>query len=122
MEPRAAQPRARLSVIRALAEAGIPVGVNVAPVVPGLTDHEIPAILKASADAGAGWASWLMLRLPFGVKDLFSAWLERCYPERRDKVLNRIRSLRGGEEELVHKGVEVMSPARIAEWLMSKGA
>ncbi len=96
MEPRAAQPRARLATIRALARAGVPVGVNVAPVVPGLTDHEIPAILNACAEAGAGSAAYLMLRLPLGVKDLFSCWLERHFPERRDKVLNRVRALRGG--------------------------
>ena len=96
MEPRAAQPRARLAAISALARAGIPVGVNVAPVVPGLTDHEIPAILAACAEAGAGSAAYLILRLPHGVADLFSDWLERHQPGRRDKVLHRIREMRGG--------------------------
>jgi DNA repair photolyase len=96
MEPRAAQPRARLATISALARAGIPVGVNVAPVVPGLTDHEIPAILAACAEAGAGSAAYLILRLPHGVADLFSDWLERHQPGRRDKVLHRIREMRGG--------------------------
>ena len=95
-EPRAAQPRARLAAIRSLARAGIPVGVNVAPIAPGLNDHEAPAILKAAAEAGAGWAAYLLLRLPFGVKDLFARWLEDHYPERRNKVLGHIREVRGG--------------------------
>ncbi len=96
MEPRAAQPRARLAAITTLAAAGIPVSVNVAPVIPGLTDHEIPAILSACADAGAGSAAYLVLRLPLALQELFPAWLERHYPERSAKVLNRIRELRGG--------------------------
>jgi len=80
-----------------LADAGIPVGVNVAPVVPGLTDHELPAILKASAEAGASFAAYILLRLPHGVKDIFSTWLEQHFPDRRDKVLNRVRDMRGGK-------------------------
>jgi DNA repair photolyase len=96
MEPRAAQPRARLRAIEALARAGIPVGVNVAPVIPGLTEHEIPAILSACADAGACWAGMLIVRLPHSVKDLFAGWLEDHYPQRSSKVLGRIREMRGG--------------------------
>jgi DNA repair photolyase len=96
MEPRAPTPARRLGAIRVLAEAGIPVGVNVAPVVPGLTDHELPAILEAAADAGATWAGYIVLRLPHGVKALFETWLEQHFPERREKVLNRIGELRGG--------------------------
>ena len=72
------------------------VGVLVAPVVPGLTDHETPAILEAAGEAGASFAGLEVLRFPHGVKDLFAAWLERHHPERKEKVLNRIRSLRGG--------------------------
>ena len=97
MEPRAAQPRARLAAITALAKAGIPVNVNVAPVIPGLTDHEIPAILSACAEAGAGSAAYLVVRLPLALQELFPAWLERHYPERSAKVLNRIRELRSGQ-------------------------
>jgi DNA repair photolyase len=97
MEPRAASPARRLGAIRVLAEAGIPVGVNVAPVVPGLTDHEMPDILQAAADAGATFAGYILLRLPHGVKDLFSSWLESHFPERKDKVLNRVRQMRGGK-------------------------
>src|SRR5262249_10997573 len=96
MEPRAATPSARLRSIRELTEAGIPVGVMVAPVVPGLTDHEAPAILEAAADAGALTAGFVLLRLPFAVKELFTAWLEQHYPERKERVLRRIRELRNG--------------------------
>jgi DNA repair photolyase len=96
MEPRASIPARRLGAMRVLADAGIPVGVNVAPVVPGLTDHEIPEILEASAAAGASYASYIMLRLPWGVKDIFADWLSRHFPDRKDKVLNRVRSVRGG--------------------------
>jgi len=97
MEPRASTPGRRLGAIRVLADAGIPVGVNVAPVVPGLTDHELPAIMEAAADAGATYANYILLRLPHGVKDLFETWLEQHFPERRDRVLNRVRELRAGK-------------------------
>ena len=96
MEPRAALPEKRLEAIRRLSEAGIPTGVNVAPVIPGLTDHEMPEILERAAEAGAVSAAWIMLRLPHAVKDLFSDWLERHFPDRKEKVLNRLRDLRGG--------------------------
>lgn len=97
MEPRTSHPRDRLTALETLAKAGIPCGVSVAPVVPGLTDHEIPAILKAASDHGASWANWLLLRLPGAVEGIFTTWLEQNFPDRKDKVLNRIRSLRGGE-------------------------
>lgn len=96
MEPRAAAPKRRLATIRRLRDAGVPVGVFVAPVVPGLTDHEIPGILRAAAGAGAMFAGYVMLRLPFAIKDLFDDWLARHFPNRRPRVLNRLRSLRGG--------------------------
>ena len=96
MEPRAALPEKRFEAIRRLADAGIPTGVNVAPVIPGLTDHEMPEILERAAEAGALSAAWIMLRLPHAVKDLFADWLERHFPDRKEKVLNRLRDLRGG--------------------------
>jgi DNA repair photolyase len=96
MEPRAALPEKRLEAIRRLSDAGIPTGVNVAPVIPGLTDHEMPEILERAAEAGAVRAGWIMLRLPHAVKDLFADWLERHFPDRKEKVLNRLRDLRGG--------------------------
>lgn len=97
MEPRTSQPYRRLKAIERLAENGVSVGVNVAPIIPGLTDHESSDILKAARDAGAQRAGYTILRLPHGVKDLFEQWLEQHYPNKKDKVLNRIRSLRGGD-------------------------
>ncbi len=96
LEPRAAHPRRRLAAIAVLADAGIPVGVNVAPVIPGLTDFEIPAIVAAAKEAGANHAAYIVLRLPLGVKELFSDWLRRARPDRRERVLNRVRDMRGG--------------------------
>lgn len=95
LEPRASRPQRRLEAVRLLAAAGIPVGVNLAPVIPGLTDEEIPALLQAAATAGAQFAHRVPLRLPHGVKDLFSAWLEQHLPDRKNKILNRIRAMRG---------------------------
>jgi DNA repair photolyase len=96
MEPRASTPANRLKAVEELAKAGVPVTVNVAPIVPGLTDHEVPAILKAAAQAGAQGAGYTIVRLPYAVKDIFERWLVEYFPERKDKVLNRIRELRGG--------------------------
>lgn len=97
LEPRASAPEKRLDAIRALARAGIPVGVNVAPIIPGLTDMETPAILNAAARAGAQFAGHTIVRLPYGVGDLFVHWLATHYPERKEKVLNKIRSMRLGK-------------------------
>jgi DNA repair photolyase len=96
MEPRTSHPQRRVEAIARLTEKGIKCGVMVAPVVPGVTDHEIPAILEAAAGAGARWARYIPLRLPGAVAGLFESWLEEHYPERRAKVLSRIRSIRGG--------------------------
>jgi DNA repair photolyase len=97
MEPRTSQPGRRLQAIEKLSKAGIPVGVNVAPIIPGLTDHECANILKAAKDAGATRAGYTLVRLPFGVKELFKDWLEQHFPDRKDKVLNKIRDIRGGK-------------------------
>jgi DNA repair photolyase len=97
MEPRTASPQQRLRAVEAIARAGVPVGVMTAPIIPGLNDHEIPAILEAAAAVGAQSASYVVLRLPYGVKDLFETWLRLHFPERADKVLNRVRSMRGGQ-------------------------
>jgi DNA repair photolyase len=97
MEPRAAAPERRLGAVAALSAAGVPVGVMVAPVVPGLNDSEIPAILEAAAAAGAKSASWVMLRLPQPVDQLFADWIERNYPDRRERILHRIRECRDGK-------------------------
>ena len=96
MEPRTSIPARRLAAMRALADAGIPVGVNVAPLIPGLNDHELPEILAAAREAGASCAGMLLLRLPFGVKELFAEWLEQHFPERRSKVLGRLKEVHGG--------------------------
>jgi len=97
MEPRASTPARRLDAVSVLADAGVRVGVLIGPVIPGLNDHEIPAILDASAGAGASFASYVALRLPHGVKELFADWLERHFPDRKEKVLNRVRDMRGGK-------------------------
>jgi DNA repair photolyase len=96
MEPRAATPSRRLEAIAALASAGVPTGVMVAPIIPGLNDSEIPAILRAAAEAGARTASWVLLRLAPPNDVLFVEWLDRHLPLRRDKVLHRIRETRSG--------------------------
>jgi len=97
MEPRTAQPAARLRTIRELTTAGVPTGVMLAPVIPGLTDHEVPTIVKAAAEAGAGFAGMVPVRLPYGVKDLFQRWLEQRFPDRKAKVLTQIRAMHGGK-------------------------
>ena len=96
MEPRTSIPARRLEAVRRLSAAGIPVRVLVAPVIPGMTDHEMPAILAAAAEAGARAASYIPLRLPHGLKGLFEDWLTTHFPDRREKVLNRVRAIRGG--------------------------
>jgi DNA repair photolyase len=96
LEPRTSRPRGRLNAIATLAAAGIPTGVMVAPIIPGLTEHEIPSILKAAAQAGARSAGYTLVRLPLGVAGLFDDWLGQHFPDRKDKVLERIRATRGG--------------------------
>ncbi|MBI5773070.1 MAG: PA0069 family radical SAM protein [Verrucomicrobia bacterium] len=97
MEPRTAPPAARLDAIATLAQAGVPVGVLVAPVIPALNEPEIPALLTAAAKAGAKFAGHTVLRLPHAVAPLFERWLETHFPARKEKVLNRLRDLRGGK-------------------------
>jgi DNA repair photolyase len=96
MEPRASSPRDRLRAMEELAGAGIPVGVMTAPIVPGLTDQEIPALIEAAAKAGATRAGWVMMRLPWQIKDVFLEWVRREFPERAAKIESRIRDVRGG--------------------------
>ena len=96
LEPRTSMPEHRLAAMRALHGAGVPVGVLVSPVIPGITDHEIPRLLHAAAEAGASFAFYTLLRLPHAVKDIFVDWLERHFPERKEKVLGRLRDMRGG--------------------------
>lgn len=98
LEPRASSPAGRLRVIRELTAAGVPVTVNVAPIIPGLTDTELPSILQAAAESGARRAAWVLLRLPYQLKDLFLDWLKRSvHPDRARKVESLIRQSRGGK-------------------------
>jgi DNA repair photolyase len=97
LEPRTSPPAARLDAVKQLRAAGIPTGVMVAPVIPGINDHEIPAIVEACAKAGAQFAGYVLLRLPWVVAPLFEHWLDEHFPDRKAKVLARIRHTRGGE-------------------------
>jgi DNA repair photolyase len=97
LEPRASRPARRLAAIKLLADAGVPVGYLQAPMIPGLTDAEAPAIGAAAAQAGARFSGYVALRLPFAVKSLFEEWLERNYPDKKNKILNRVREIRGGK-------------------------
>jgi DNA repair photolyase len=96
LEPRTSSPEQRLETIGQLADAGVPVGTLVAPIIPGLTDHEIAPIIQAVARAGGKFAGYVVLRLPWAVAPLFEQWLEQHFPDRKEKVLNRIREIRGG--------------------------
>jgi DNA repair photolyase len=96
LEPRASTPSLRLDALRRLTEAGIPTAVMVAPIIPGLTDHEVETILVRAAAAGVQEAGYVLLRLPLEVGELFTQWLDMHYPEKRDRVLGLLRSLRGG--------------------------
>src|SRR5476651_2015040 len=94
MEPRASRPAHRLRAVEMLAKAGVPVGVNVAPIIPGLNDREIPAVLEAAKSAGAWDAGYTMLRLPHGVKDVFAEWLKVNFPEKMERILGGVRAVR----------------------------
>jgi DNA repair photolyase len=96
MEPRAASPKARLEAVEKLSAAGVRVCVMMAPIVPGLTDHEIPSVLKAASEAGAKSAAYVLLRLPYQIKDLFLDWLARHFPDRAGHIESAIREGRGG--------------------------
>ena len=98
MEPRAATPQKRLDTVRALSEAGIPVTVMTAPIIPALNDHEIESLLEAAAAHGASGAGYVVLRLPYEIKDLFHEWLAQHVPDRAAKVINTMREMRGGKD------------------------
>jgi DNA repair photolyase len=115
MEPRTSSPEQRLKAIEALAEAGISVGVSLAPVIPGLNDSEMPAILKRANEYGATFAFYTMVRLPHGVKDLFIEWLQREYPDRAEKVINRIKEIRDGKLNSSAFGERMTGTGEIAD-------
>ena len=115
LEPRASLPKHRLAAITALRHAGVPVGVMVAPVIPALTDYELPRIVAAAVEAGAQFAGTVTLRLPFGVGPLFEDWLTRHFPERKEKVLHRIRALRDGKLNDANFGTRMTGTGLFAE-------
>ena len=117
LEPRASRPAARLRAIRELVDAGIPVGVMVAPIIPGLTDHEMPAILEAAAVAGAKRAGYTMLRLPYAVKDVFLQWLDDHAPTKKARIVARIREMRGGKLNVSEWGQRLRGEGIFAEQL-----
>jgi DNA repair photolyase len=120
LEPRTASPQARLRVIAALAQAGVPVGVMVAPVIPAITDHELEAILRAAREAGASRASYVLLRLPHEVKLLFREWLLEHYPERAKHVMSLINQARGGKDYDSQFGVRMRGTGPYAELLRAR--
>jgi DNA repair photolyase len=122
LEPRAAAPHRRLQTIRNLAEAGIPVSVLAAPVIPVLTDPELDAILAAARDAGAESASYILLRLPLEVSELFRQWLEAHYPLKAAHVMSRVRDTRGGKDYDSRYGVRMRGTGAFAEMIAQRFA
>jgi len=122
MEPRASAPHRRLEAIRSLAEAGVPVGVMTAPMIPGLNDHEMEAILEAALEAGATRANFTVLRLPLEIKDLFDEWLRAHRPDRAERVLSLIRQMRGGALYQAEFGLRMRGEGPIAQLLSARFA
>ena len=120
MEPRASAPYRRLEAIRRLAEAGVPVGVMTAPMIPGLNDHEMESILEAAMDAGATRAGFTVLRLPLEIKDLFDEWLRTHRPDRAERVLSLIRQMRGGALYQAEFGLRMRGEGPIAQLLSAR--
>ncbi|MGZ5078893.1 MAG: PA0069 family radical SAM protein [Usitatibacter sp.] len=120
MEPRTSAPARRLEAVRRLSAAGIPVGVNVAPVIPFLTDSELEAILEASAEAGATSAGYILVRLPWEVRPLFKEWLERHFPLKAGHVMSRVREMRGGRENDPSFGSRMVGQGEFAELLAQR--
>lgn len=117
MEPRTSTPQRRLTAVRELSAAGIPVGVLMGPLIPGLTDHEIDPILKSAAEAGACTAGYTMLRLPYGVKDLFQEWLETHYPDRKSRVMARVQDVRQGRLNSSEFGSRMAGEGKYADYI-----
>lgn len=115
LEPRASTPGRRLAAIRELTAAGVPVRLLMAPIIPGLTEHEIPAVLAAAAEAGALSANYTILRLPYAVASIFENWLDRHMPGHKDKVLGRIREMRGGKLYDARWGTRMRGEGPLAE-------
>ena len=122
LDPRAAAPHRRLAIVKALSAAGVPVGVNVAPVIPQLTDRELEAILEAAAAAGARHAGWTMLRLPREVAPLFRDWLAAHYPLRAAHVMSIVRQIRGGRDNEPRFGVRMGGQGEFADLIRKRFA
>ena len=120
LEPRTASPQARLRAMSQLADAGIPVGVMVAPVIPAITDHEMESILAAAREAGASTAGYVLLRLPYEVKDLFREWLAEHYPERAKHVMSLINQARGGRDNDPNFGSRMRGNGPYADLLKTR--
>ncbi|MCG7601970.1 PA0069 family radical SAM protein [Halomonas sp. McH1-25] len=120
LEPRTASPAARLKTLRSLNRAGIPVGALIAPLIPGLNDHELERLLQAAKDAGAGTAAWALLRLPHEVAPLFEDWLNTHYPERAGKVMSLIRQCRGGSNYDARFGQRMRGQGVFADMLRQR--
>lgn len=115
MEPRTSTPAARLRAVRMLTDAGIPVGVMTAPLIPGLTDSEIPQLLEAAKEAGAITANYILLRLPLTVEPVFREWVERTQPLKAEKILGRVQTARGGKMNSSVWGQRMVGEGQIAE-------
>ena len=122
MEPRAATPSRRIETIAALHRAGVPVSVLAAPMIPGLTDHELEAILTKAREAGADRAGYTLVRLPWEIKTLFEEWLRETFPDRANKVLNHIRESRGGKLNDGHFGSRMVGEGIYADMLKKRFA
>jgi DNA repair photolyase len=120
MEPRAASPQARLRTLATLSAAGIPASVMAAPMIPALNDHELEAILEAAAAAGARWAGYVLLRLPYEIKDLFREWLSAHYPDRAAHVMSLVRDMRGGRDYDSRFGVRMRGTGPYAQLLSNR--
>ena len=120
LEPRAAAAAAKLKAMRVLAEAGVPVGVLVAPIIPVLTEHEIERVLEASREAGASHAGYTMLRLPYEVKDLFREWLAEHFPERAAHVMSAVRGMRGGRDNDPNFGTRMHATGPVAQLIRQR--
>ena len=120
MEPRAATPERRIDTLRRLAEAGVPVSVGVAPIIPGLNDHEIESIVERAAAAGVRGAHFTVLRLPLEIKDLFREWLEAERPDRAGRVMSLVRQMRGGKDYDAEWGKRMRGEGPIAELIAAR--
>jgi DNA repair photolyase len=120
MEPRAATPEKRLEAIARLADAGVPVKVGFAPVIPGLNDHELDQVLERAAAAGATSAMYVTLRLPLEIKDLFREWLHEAWPDRAARVMSLVRQTRGGKDYDPQWGARMKGTGPVADLIAAR--